>query len=80
MKLCEAFYKRLQQLIKGRYKSVYEFCIQNGIARSTIENLMKGNSKSPKLSTVYEVASALGMSPLEFLDSEIFLPDNIEID
>lgn len=80
MKLCEAFDRRLQELIKGRYESVYEFCIQNGIARSTIENLKRGNSKSPKLSTVYEVSSALGISPLEFLDTEIFLPENIEID
>ena len=80
MKLCEAFCKRLQELIDGRYKSVYEFCIKNGIARSTIENLMAGNSKSPKLSTVYEVSSALGISPLEFLDAEVFLTENIEID
>ena len=80
MKLCEAFSARLIKLIQGRYKSVYEFCVKNGIARSTIENLADGNSKSPKLSTVYEVSSALGISPLEFMNDEIFSPENIEID
>ncbi len=80
MKLSEAFRIRLEGLLAERNETVYHFCKENGIGRSTIVNLMKGDTKSPTLSTIYQVSDALEISPLEFLSDTIFDKDNIEID
>ena len=80
MKLSEAFKIRLEGILEERGETIYHFCKENGIGRSTIVNLMKGETKSPTLSTIYQVSDALDISPLEFLADEIFSKDNIEID
>ncbi len=79
MKLCEAFATRLKELLSERNMSLYKFCVNSGIGRSTLVNLMKGESKSPTLETIYQVSDALGISPQEFLSSELFNPDNIDL-
>lgn len=80
MKLNEAFKIRLESILKEREETVYHFCKENGIGRSTIVNLMKGCAKSPTLSTLYQVSDALGLTSLEFLNNKIFCRDNIETD
>lgn len=79
MKLCEAFASRLTELLAERNISLYKFCVNSGIGRSTLINLSKGDSKSPTLETVYQVFDALGITPQEFLSSELFNPDNIDL-
>lgn len=49
MKLCEAFASRLTELLAERNISLYKFCVNSGIGRSTLINLSKGDSKSPTL-------------------------------
>lgn len=80
MKLCQAFKLRLRELLEQRNMTIYAFCKNNSIPRTTITNLFKSNSKSPKLSTIYEVAQSLEMSPIKFLDCQYFSPDNIVVD
>jgi hypothetical protein len=41
---------------------------------------MCGNSKSPTLKTIYQVARGLEISPLEFLDCDLFRNEELDFD
>lgn len=78
MTLAKAFSIRLQQLLKERNITLYKFCNDNGIARSTLLNIIDGNTKSPTLSIVYQVATALDMTAIEFLDCDVFNSNELD--
>ena len=78
MTLGEAFTIRLNELLKERGLSLHRFVKDNCIARSTIVNIQKGNTKSPTLAIIYQVSYAFNMSPIEFLSHPIFSNQDIE--
>ena len=39
---------------------------------------MRGNTKSPTLAIVYQVADGFGLSILEFLDDEVFKRNDLD--
>lgn len=80
MKINEAFKERLEQYLTKRNSSIFKFTKEAGIGRSTIVNLFEGNSKSPTLATLYQVCDALDISIFEFLNCDLFLRENIDID
>ena len=57
---------------------MYKFSKDGCVSRSTIMNLYRGISKSPTLTTLYQVANALGITVLEFLDCDLFQEENID--
>jgi len=78
MTLNEAFKLRLEQYLKEKKITLHKFVKDGAIARSTITNLLNGNSKSPTLATLYQVANGLGITLLEFLDCDLFRDENID--
>lgn len=78
MTLGEAFTIRINELLKERNVSLYKFLKENSIARSTIVNIANGKTKCPTLATVYQVAYAFSMTPVEFLSHPLF--DGNEVD
>ena len=80
MKLSDAFKQRLETYLKEKNLSIHKFAKDSCVARSTIVNLLTGNSKSPTLATLYQVADGLGVTVLEFLDCDLFRESNIEIE
>ena len=78
MKLSEAFRLRLEHFMKEKNLNIYRFAKDSCIPRSTITNLLSGNSNSPTLTTLYQVANGLGMSVMEFLDCELFRDENVD--
>lgn len=80
MTLGEAFLKRLRGLLEKKKVTLHKFLKDNCIARSTIVNIEKGNTKSPTLAVVYQVAFAFDMTPVEFLNHPLFLEGNIDFD
>ena len=78
MTLGEAFTIRLNELLKERKLSLHKFVKDNCIARSTIVNIQKGNTKCPTLAIIYQVSYALEMTPIEFLNHPIFQQEDIE--
>jgi len=75
-----AYILRLEQYLKEKNITLYRFVKESGISRSTVTNLTLGNSKSPTLKTIYLTARFFGVSPLEFLDSEVFKDNVLEIE
>ena len=78
MKIGEAFTIRLNKLLKERNLSLHKFVKDNCIARSTIVNIARGNTKSPTLALIYQVADGLDMTFLEFLDDPIFNKEHLD--
>lgn len=78
MTLGEAFAKRFTNLLNKKKISLYKFAKDSCIPRSTLNNILVGNTKSPTLALVYQVADGFNMSYLEFLDDPIFNSENLE--
>ncbi|MBQ8792994.1 MAG: helix-turn-helix transcriptional regulator [Clostridia bacterium] len=78
MTLGQAFTIRFNELLKKDGRSLYKFLKDNCIPRSTIVNILEGNTKSPGLALIYQVANAFGITHLEFLDVPIFKSEDID--
>lgn len=68
MTYSDAIIKRLTDLCKERNITINKLSTLSGITQSTVENLMKGKTKNPKLKTLHKLATGLGMSISELLD------------
>lgn len=80
MTLGQAFSIRLRELLKERNLTLHKFLKESCIARSTIVNIEKGNTKSPTLALIYQVADGFGMTYLEFLNHPAFKREDLEYD
>ncbi len=78
MNLSQAFAIKLQKYLKENHISLYKFAKVNCIARSTLTNIMRGNTKSPTLAIIYQVADGMNISVLEFLSDPIFKREHLD--
>ena len=78
MTLGEAFTIRLKELLKEKNISLHKFLKTGCIARSTVVNIMKGNTKCPTLAIVYQVADGFQMTPNQYLNNEVYKRDDLE--
>lgn len=60
--------KRLNDLIKERGITINRLATLSGITQSTLENIMAGNTKNPKLKTLHRLSQGLGITVSELLD------------
>lgn len=68
MTYSDAIILRLQQLCNERNITVNKLATLSGITQSTLDNLMKGKTKNPKLKTLHKLAVGLDMTVSELLD------------
>lgn len=59
---------RLTRLCKEKKITVNKLATLSGITQSTVENIMSGKTKNPKLKTLHKLALGLGMTVSELLD------------
>lgn len=59
---------RLKELCAERGYTVNKLATRSGITQSTVENLMSGKTKNPKLKTLHRLAIGLDMTVSELLD------------
>lgn len=59
---------RLQGLIDERGITVNKLATLSGITQSTVENVVSGKTKNPKLKTLHRLACGLDMTVSELLD------------
>jgi len=59
---------RLTQLCEERKITINKLATISGITQSTVENIMSGKTKNPKLKTLHKLALGLGMTVSELLD------------
>lgn len=70
MRLVDAVYKRIMQLVKERGITVNALANLSGVPRPTIVTMTR--STTTKLSTIYGICEGLGISLKEFFDDPVF--------
>lgn len=70
---------RVQELLKAKNMTQYRLAMNSGITHSTLKNIIHDTVKDNLLSTVILIASGFDMTVSEFLDSPLFLEENLNI-
>lgn len=68
MTYSELYAFRIQQLCKTHNITINKLATLAGLKQSTIDNIIRGTSKNPKVRTLHKIASAFGMILSESLD------------
>jgi transcriptional regulator with XRE-family HTH domain len=58
----------IRQLCEEKGITLNRLATLSGIRQSTLENIKKGNTKSPTLKTLHRIATGLGMTISQLLD------------
>lgn len=66
----ELYIKRILKLCKERNIAVNKLATMSGVSQSTLDNIVRGITKSPGAVTLHKVATAFNMTLSEFLDFE----------
>ncbi len=59
---------RIRQLCNHRKITINKLATLAGLKQSTIDNILRGKSKNPKVRTLHKIANVFGMTLSEFLD------------
>ena len=68
MTCSDAIIKRLSDLCADRGITINRLATLSGITQSTINSMMNGETKNPKLKTLRKIAMGLNMTVSELLD------------
>ncbi len=80
MTVCQAVAKRVNKLLQEKNMSQYRLEKNSGIQHGTMNSIMSAKNKGIELNTVMMIARGFKMTLLEFLDDEIFLCEDMEIE
>lgn len=80
MTVNNAVAKRIIQLLAEKKMTQYRLEQLSGIQHGHMQWILSGKSKTVTLSTVMMIAHGFGMTVLEFLDNDIFLFKNLEVE
>ena len=75
MRLVDAVYARITELMKERQITVNALANLSGVPRTTVVTMTR--SATVKLSTVYGVCDGLKITLQDFFSSALFSPENI---
>ncbi len=68
MTYSDVIIRRLTDLCSERNITINRLATLSGITQSTVDNLMKGKTKNPKLKTLHKLAIGLDMTVSELLN------------
>ena len=75
MRLVDAVYARITELVKERKITVNKLANLSGVPRPTIVTMTR--STTVKLSTIYGICAGLNITLQDFFNSPLFTPENI---
>lgn len=64
----ELYVRRIQQLCKERGIAINKLAVMSDVKQSTLDNIVRGLTKNPRVKTLHKVALAFNMTLAEFLD------------
>ena len=70
MDYSELYVKRIRSLCKKRGIAINKLATMSGVKQSTLDNIVRGLTKNPRVKTLHQVAIGLNMTLAEFLDFE----------
>ena len=77
MKIAEAVAKRILDLCEEKSISINKLAIMSGLTQSTVQSIIGGKSKNPKLLTVVRICDSLNIKLEDFFTDNLF--HNIDI-
>ncbi len=72
MKLNEAVAIKIMKIIEERNITINKLASISCLTQSTVDSLVNGKSKNPKLLTIVRICDGLGMSLSEFFNDSVF--------
>ena len=72
MRLWEIVAARIRSLCAERHITFNKLATMCGLDSSTIDNIIRGRSKNPRIKTLVIIANAFNMTVSEFLDTPEF--------
>ena len=76
----DAVAKRVNELLKEKNMTQYRLEQTSGIQHGHMQWIMSGKSKTVTVSTAMMLANGFGMTIIEFLDDEMFLFENLNVE
>lgn len=73
MTISEAVISKILTLCDERNFTINKLANVCGITQSTLDNIVNGNSKNPKLLTIVRICDGLGITMHDFFSDPIFL-------
>ena len=70
---------RINELLKEKHITRYRLAMNSGVTHSTLKNIIHETVKDNLLSTTILIAGGFDMSVSEFLDSPLFLEENLNL-
>lgn len=70
---------RIAELLNEKKITQYRLALNSGISHSTLKNIMHETNKDNLLSTTILIAGGFNMTISEFLNSPLFLEENLDI-
>ena len=70
MDYSEIYVKRIRQLCKERGIAINKLASMSDVKQSTLDNIVRGLTKNPRIKTLHKIALAFNMTVAEFLDFE----------
>ena len=80
MTVNDAIAKRISKLLQEKNMSQYRLEQESGIQHGSMQCIMNGRNKTVTLSTVIMIAKGFKMPLTEFLNDEIFLSEDLEVE
>ena len=68
MEYSEIYVKHIKSLCKQRGIAINKLATMSGVNQSTLDNIVRGITKDPRVKTLHKVAIAFNMTLAEFLD------------
>ena len=63
---------RILELLEERKMSIHKLAMESAVAPSSIKNILYGKSKNPGIVTIKMLCDGLGITLIEFFDTEKF--------
>lgn len=70
MEYYKLYVNRIRSLCTGRGISINKLSVMSDVKQSTLDNIMRGMTKNPRVMTLHKIAIAFNMTLAEFLDFE----------
>ncbi len=80
MTVNDAIARRISKLLKEKGMSQYRLEQESGIQHGSMQCIMNGRNKTVTLSTVIMLARGFNMPLTDFLDDDIFLSEDLEVE
>lgn len=68
MEYADIYIKRIKSLCKQRGIAINKLATMSGVNQSTLDNIVRGLTKNPRVMTLHKLAIVFNMTLSEFLD------------